>query len=137
MANAYVNRIATAVPPHDVHGGFLEFGRSLLVRDSRKLALFNRMADRSGISHRYSFLAPPGAGLTPGGEHTAVDRDGFYRRGAFPDTAARMRKYETCAPELAVEAVEKLLQGEDRAAVTHLIVASCTGFSAPGIDLAL
>jgi len=137
MADAYVNRIATAVPPHDVHGGFLEFGRSLLVRDSRKLALFNRMADRSGISHRYSFLAPPGAGLTPGGEHTAVDRDGFYRRGAFPDTAARMRKYETCAPDLAVEAVEKLLQGEDCAAVTHLIVTSCTGFSAPGIDLAL
>src|SRR5688572_20305389 len=135
MADAYVNRIATAVPPHDVHGGFLEFGRSLLVRDRRKLALFNRMADRSGISHRYSFLAPPGAGLKP--EHTAVDRDGFYCRGAFPDTAARMRKYESCAPELAVDAVEKLLEGEDRTAITHLIVTSCTGFSAPGIDLAL
>ncbi len=66
MADAHINRIATAsLPPHDVHGGFLEFGRSLLVRDSRKLALFNRMADRSGISHRYSFLAPPGAGRAP------------------------------------------------------------------------
>lgn len=130
MADAYANRIATAVPPHDVHGAFLAFGRSLLAQDSRKLALFNRMADRSGIAHRYSVLEP-------GGDGEAVERNGFYRRGAFPGTAARMRKYEACAPVLAVEAVEKLLKNEDRAAITHLIVTSCTGLSAPGIDLAL
>lgn len=130
MADAYANRIATAVPPHDVHGAFLAFGRSLLEEDSRKLALFNRMAERSGISHRYSVLEP-------GGEGEAVERNGFYRRGAFPGTAARMRKYEDSAPDLAVEAVERLLDRDDRAAITHLIVTSCTGFSAPGIDLAL
>lgn len=130
MADAYANRIATAVPPHDVHSAFLAFGRSLLNEDRRKLALFNRMAERSGIAHRYSVLEP-------GGEGEAVERNGFYRRGAFPGTAARMRKYEACAPALAVEAVEKLLKKEDRAAITHLIVTSCTGFSAPGIDLAL
>src|SRR4029078_6828235 len=55
----------------------------------------------------------------------------------FPDTAARMRKFEACAPGLAVEAVEKLLDGEDRSRITHVIVTSCTGLSAPGIDLAL
>jgi predicted naringenin-chalcone synthase len=66
-----------------------------------------------------------------------VERSGFYRRGAFPGTAARMRKYESSAPALAVETVEKLLIGEDRAAITHLIVTSCTGLSAPGIDLTL
>lgn len=130
MADVYANRIATAVPPHDVHGAFLAFGRSLLAQDSRKLALFNRMADRSGIAHRYSVLEP-------GGDGEAVERNGFYRRGAFPGTAARMRKYEDSAPDLAVEAVEKLLKDQDRAAITHLIVTSCTGFSAPGIDLAL
>ena len=48
-----------------------------------------------------------------------------------------MQKFEACAPGLAVEAVEKLLQGEDRSRITHVIVTSCTGFSAPGIDLAL
>lgn len=130
MADAYANRIATAVPPHDVHGAFLAFGRSLLAQDGRKLALFNRMAERSGIAHRYSVLEP-------GGEGEAVERNGFYRRGAFPGTAARMRKYEDSAPELAIEAVEKLLKAEDRAAITHLIVTSCTGLSAPGIDLTL
>jgi predicted naringenin-chalcone synthase len=130
MADAYANRIATAVPPHDVHGAFLAFGRELLKEDGRKLALFNRMAERSGIAHRYSVLEP-------GGEGAAVERNGFYRRGAFPGTAERMRKYEASAPALAVDAVEKLLQKEDRATITHLIVTSCTGFSAPGIDLAL
>lgn len=130
MTQAHINRIATAVPPHDVQDVFLTFGRGMLAADGRHLALFNRMAERSGISHRYSFLEPGDGG-------TAVDRKGFYARGAFPDTAARMRKYESWAPELAVAAVEKLLQGEDRAAITHVVVTSCTGFSAPGVDLAL
>jgi len=130
MTQVHINRIATAVPPHDVQDVFLTFGRGMLASDSRRLALFNRMAGRSGIAHRYSFLEPGSGGA-------AVDAEGFYARGAFPDTAARMRKYEACAPDLAVAAVEKLLQGEDRAAITHIVVTSCTGFSAPGVDLAL
>ena len=129
MPDAFINRIATANPPHDVHDAFLRFGQLMLKADSRRLALFNRMAERSGITHRYSFLQPENGG--------AVDTEGFYRSGGFPDTAARMKKFEAWAPGLAVEAVEKLLDGEDRAAITHVIVTSCTGFSAPGLDLAL
>jgi predicted naringenin-chalcone synthase len=130
MTEAFINRIATATPPHDVHEVFLRFGQRMLDKDKRRLALFNRMADRSGISHRYSFLEPD-----PKGE--VVDTEGFYRQGAFPNTAARMKKFEACAPELAVAAAEKLLAGEDRGRITHVIVTSCTGFAAPGIDLAL
>jgi predicted naringenin-chalcone synthase len=130
MAEAFINRIATATPPHDVHDTFLRFGQRMLWGDNRRLALFNRMADRSGIAHRYSFLEPD-----PGG--AVVDTEGFYRMGAFPDTALRMKKFEACAPGLAVEAVEKLLAEEDRSRITHVIVTSCTGLSAPGIDLAL
>jgi alpha-pyrone synthase len=93
--------------------------------------LFNRMAERSGIAHRYSYFRSGGTG-------SALDADGFYRMGAFPGTADRMRKFESVAPGLAVEAVEKLLgEEEERSSITHLIVTSCTGFSAPGIDLAL
>jgi alpha-pyrone synthase len=130
MVQAFINRIATAAPPHDVHETFLAFGRQMLKDDRRRLALFDRMAERSGISHRYSFLAP-------GGDGAAVDRDGFYQLGSFPDTAARMKKFEVFAPALAVEAVEKLLVDEDRSGITHVIVTSCTGLTAPGIDLAL
>jgi len=130
MTEAFINRIATATPPHDVHQTFLRFGQLMLGQDKRKLALFNRMADRSGIAHRYSFVQPD-----PGGE--VVDTDGFYRRGKFPDTSARMKKFEACAPGLAVETAEKLLAGEDRSRITHVLVTSCTGLAAPGIDLEL
>jgi len=127
MTGAFINRIATALPPNDVHRAFLDFGRLMLANDPRKRALFDRMAERSGIAHRWSVLAAGGA----------VDRDSFYRLGAFPGTAARMRKYEEHAPALAVAAAEKLLAGEDRSRITHVVVTSCTGFSAPGMDLQL
>ena len=130
MSGAFINRIATATPPHDVHDPFLRFGQHMLRDDRRKLALFNRMADRSGIAHRYSFVQPD-----PGG--AVKDVEGFYRAGSFPDTAARMKKFEACAPGLAVETAEKLLAGEDRSRITHVIVTSCTGLSAPGIDFEL
>ena len=130
MPQAYINRIVTALPPHDVHDAFLGFGRLMLKDDPRKRALFDRMADRCGIAHRYSFIRPGGTG-------PALDADGFYRMGNFPDTSARMRLFEKHAPLLAVDAVEKLLEGEDRAAITHIIVTSCTGLSAPGVDLQL
>jgi alpha-pyrone synthase len=127
MTEAFINRIATALPPHDVHEGFLDFGRRMLSSDGRRLALFNRMAERSGIAHRYSIFEPEGAG----------DATHFYRPGAFPGTAARMKLFERFAPGLACQATERLLAGEDRARVTHLIVTCCTGCFAPGIDLQL
>lgn len=132
MSKAYINKIATAVPPNDVHGAFLDFGRIMLKGDNRRLAIFDRLAQRSGIGHRYSFLSP-----APGGDSDAVDADGFYRLGKFPGTGARMALFETFAPGLAVQATEALLEQEDRDRITHLIVTSCTGLSAPGIDLEL
>jgi predicted naringenin-chalcone synthase len=130
MPEAFINRIATATPPHDVHDVFRRFGQLMLQNDKRRLALFNRMADRSGITHRYSFLEPDPHGAV-------VDSEGFYRNGTFPNTSARMKKFEAWAPQLAVAAAEKLLAGEDRSRITHVVVTSCTGFAAPGIDLAL
>jgi predicted naringenin-chalcone synthase len=60
--------------------------------------------------------------------------DGFYRRGAYPSTASRMRVFEAEAPRLAERAVAALdLRGHEDS-VTHLVVACCTGFMAPGID---
>jgi len=122
---AHVNRIGTAVPPYDVHEAFVAFARTLLADDRSRL-VFERMAERSGIAHRYSFFQPgePGA--------VKIDAEGFYRRGAFPGTGARMLRYETDAVALAAEAAVKL--GVANEGITHLLVASCTGFTAPGLD---
>jgi predicted naringenin-chalcone synthase len=127
---AHLNRIGTAVPAHDIHAPFIAFARTLL-RDERTRQVFDRMAERAGIERRWSLLRPGNLAI---GE---VDADGFYRRGDFPGTAARMALYERGALELAVQAVANLGIEAERARITHLIVASCTGFSAPGLDLQL
>jgi len=129
MSMAYVNRIATAVPPHDIHQRFLGFAQSLLGESCRRSLLFRRMAERAGIEHRYSYVLPTG--------HVEGEAEAFYRRGGFPDTAARMRTFEALAPELAVAAVEKLDLGEERDRITHLLITCCTGMSAPGLDFEL
>jgi predicted naringenin-chalcone synthase len=132
MQTAYINRVATAVPPYDVHDAFCRFAQSMLENDRRNSLLFQRMSDKSGIEHRYSCLAPSNL---PEGD--CVDAEGFYQRGDFPDTAARMLKFEQDAPQLAQKAVDMLQLGADRDRITHLVVTCCTGFSAPGLDLEL
>nr|WP_128290776.1 type III polyketide synthase [Afifella aestuarii] len=130
LAEAYINRIATAVPANDVHRYFLGFAAAQLKDAPRQRAIFSRMADKGGIEHRYSCVAP-----AEDPEGIKVDAGGIFLRGAFPGTAQRMDLYESHAPDLAEIAVERLDLEEERDRVTHLIVTSCTGFSAPGIDL--
>lgn len=131
-SNAYINKIATAVPAYEIHRTFIRIGASMLADHPRQRAVFNRMANASGIERRYSCLEPA---RNPYGQ--VIDVAGNYVRGAFPGTSLRMRAYEAEAPALAETAVQKLLVGKDRSRITHLIVTTCTGFSAPGIDLEL
>jgi alpha-pyrone synthase len=130
MTTAYINKIATSVPSNDVHKAFLAFARTQLGEDPRKVQAFERMSDRGGIEHRYSYFTPR-TDLSNG----ELDREGFYVRGQFPDTATRMRAFERLAPQLAVDAIEQLGLGADRSSITHLLITCCTGFSAPGLDL--
>lgn len=130
MAEAFVNRIATAVPAHDVHRAFVAFAHALFRDRPREQALFARMAEKAEIAHRYSCLAPAADPAGP-----SVDAHGFYARGRFPGTAARMRLFAEEAPRLGEVAVSRLLPGRERNRITHLLVTCCTGFSAPGLDL--
>ncbi len=128
MTTAHINAIGTAVPPHEVHDAFAAFVRATL-DDPKQLHLFDRMAQRSGIERRFSFIEPE---VLPDGRVTDTER--FYAPDAFPSTAARMERYERWAPDLAVQAVEALSSDIAGHGITHLVVASCTGFVAPGID---
>ncbi len=121
----HINRIGTAVPANDVHARFVTFARTMLAEE-RERRVFDRMAERCGIAHRFSFLKPGVTGSD------CVDDGGFFNRGAFPSTAARMQRYERYATELAVTAVAALQA--DPKQFTHIVVASCTGFTAPGLD---
>jgi alpha-pyrone synthase len=57
MTTAYLNRIATAVPEHDVHDAFVVFAEQMLA-EPRLRTVFRRMVSRAGIEHRYSSLDP-------------------------------------------------------------------------------
>ena len=131
MTTAYINRIATAVPPYDLHSTFVEYARALL-KDERKERIFDRMVEKSQIGHRWSCQKP-----TPNNEYTLVGSERFLVAGKFPTTATRMRAYETEAFKLAVSAVDQLPIKAVAQDITHIIITSCTGFSAPGLDLQL
>lgn len=131
MTDAFLNRVGTSVPANDVHEAFVSFAATML-DDPRLRRVFGRMADRSGISHRYSTVQP----LDDIGG-TDLDTDGFYLRGAFPSSARRMQRFQHHALPLALAAIDRLGEDAGLDRVTHVIVTSCTGFYAPGLDLQL
>jgi predicted naringenin-chalcone synthase len=131
VTRGYINRVAVAVPEHEVHGNFVELA-DRLIPDRRSRILFQRMEERSEIKRRWSCIEPAKAG-----RNESVDADGFYTLGRFPTTAQRMLRYEAEAPKLAVKAVQRLDLGGRAHEITHLITTSCTGLSAPGVDLEL
>jgi predicted naringenin-chalcone synthase len=129
MTTAFINRIATAVPPHDVHRPFVQFAENMLPQGTPR-SLFKRMARMAAIEHRYSFVEPVAADGT-----YWKDSEELYVTGNFPSTARRMQAFERFAPRLAERALDRLaLAEEERRGVTHVIVTSCTGLYAPGLD---
>ncbi len=127
---AYLNRIATAVPDHDVHDAFVIFAEQML-SNPRLRTIFRRMVSRADIAHRYSFLdAQKGSG-----QFSSHDAHAFYQPGGFPNTARRMELFEQSAPVLMRKAVDSLaLNEKERSGITHVLVTCCTGLYAPGLD---
>ncbi|MBW8755864.1 MAG: type III polyketide synthase, partial [Sphingomonadales bacterium] len=76
-----INAIGCAVPGHDVHEAFITWAERQ-VPGERERTLFRRMAERSGIAHRWSVLPPTAEGGSP------VARGGFYAEG-MPPTSER------------------------------------------------
>ncbi|MFI4933017.1 MAG: type III polyketide synthase [Caulobacterales bacterium] len=128
MAVAHINRIGVAVPPNDIHEAFVRYvGQEL--GEAKEQRLFRRMAERAGIDHRFSYFE-----AMVQADGAVADVEGFYAPSGFPTTGARMERYERTAPGLAMQAIDNLGLNGERGRITHLVVASCTGFIAPGLD---
>jgi predicted naringenin-chalcone synthase len=125
VTSAYLQAIGTAVPDHDVHDSFITWARGQL-SEARDVRLFDRMAARAGIDHRWSVL--------PREIGSPTQEGGFYAAAPLPGTAQRMQLYAAAAPELALAAIADCAQRTSVEGITHIVVASCTGFVAPGID---
>lgn len=124
--------IATSVPEYR-HGqkdilDFMQRVFALNEEDQRKLKFLYR---QGGIDTRYSVIPdyslpasdwqfyPPSENLEP-----------------FPGLEKRLTWYQQYAAPLSLKAIEKCLRNTN-VGITHLITVSCTGMSAPGLDLEL
>lgn len=139
-ATARLTGIGTALPPNRASQAEITRFLSRVARaqpdaDPRLPRYVDALAGRSGIDARYSVLA----------DYTREDpRDfEFYPQAwslePFPSTADRMAEYREHAVPLAEAAARAALAdaGTEPGAITHLVMTTCTGFFAPGPDVAL
>jgi predicted naringenin-chalcone synthase len=99
----------------------------LLLEDDSLARKMRRLERYSTVNRRFSVLEHPLCKEYGDG--------GFYGPKNWPSTADRMKVYQESAFPLAHKAIEPLFRTLDRRAITHLIITSCTGFYAPGLDL--
>ena len=126
----FINDISTAVPETEVNELFLREAPKYL-KDPRKEKLFSRMAAKGQIDRRYSVLP-----LEKSEDHEALLD--IYQEENFPSTEKRMKLYQKYALPLARKAIAPLEKKYDlKSEVTHVIITSCTGFYAPGLDIEL
>jgi len=124
--------IGTAVPAHQ-HGQddimhFMQRVYAMNETDRRKLKF---LYHQSGIDTRYSVIPD---------YNKTVNEWKFYPHSEnlepFPSLELRMIWYNKHAPPLSVDAIRDCIDGYIHAReITHLITVSCTGLSAPGLDL--
>jgi predicted naringenin-chalcone synthase len=125
--------IGTALPAHRApQTAIRSFMGRLVGGDRRTDKLLDRVYRASAIEARHSVLAD----FTTG-EGIYLTRDGARRT---PSTGERNALYVQHASDLAEAAARDAFarcRGATPARVTHLVTVSCTGFSAPGVDLDL
>ncbi len=95
--------------------------------DSRKLKFLYR---HSGIATRYSVMP----------DYTLSNDRQFYSTSKclepFPNLEKRIQWFANNATALSVKTIRNCIDGKiESSQITHLITVSCTGMSAPGMDL--
>ena len=124
--------IGTAVPKHKHdQSEILNFMSRIYAFNEKDRRGLKYLYRQSSINNRYSVL--PDYSLPP-------EKWVFYPPNEnlepFPSLEKRMQVFNEFAPALSVKAIEDCLDGHlDVQDVTHLITVTCTGLSAPGLDL--
>ena len=125
--------IGTAVPDHKHdQSAILNFMQRVYAAgeaDRRKLKF---LYHQSGIDTRYSVIPDYSSGAGQWEFYPATEN-----LEPFPKLELRMEWYQRYAAQLSVKAIDDCIEKVDRKNITHLITVSCTGMSAPGLDLEL
>jgi predicted naringenin-chalcone synthase len=123
-------------PPHEItQQSALEAAQRICCVDDRQKRFAKVLYQHSGVDTRQGVL--PLAEADRWAPHGAVNPDGLPNLG--PSTEARMEYYREFALPLAHGAALQALERSGCAPrdITHVVTASCTGFTAPGVDLGL
>ncbi|MSR57999.1 MAG: type III polyketide synthase [Planctomycetaceae bacterium] len=114
-----------------------EISLGLSCRSDEQRRLLPVLYRRAGVKHRHSVVLEANAGPIENRQSFFAPAGALDDRG--PTTAARMDRYEQEAGALAASAARLALTDAGIAAdaVTHLVTVSCSGFCAPGFDVAL
>ena len=124
-----IRGIGTAVPPNQVDQAEAALlSERVSASSNNKTGLVQRILRRTQVQSRASVLASANSNQPLP----------FYGNES-PSTAARMVEFSRHATPLAIAAVARALADAQIAAaqITHLVTVCCTGFQAPGFDLAL
>lgn len=132
---SFITAIGTANPENKFSqstiADFMVRAMQMDEQDARKLRALFRM---TGIETRHSVIA----------DYGKADGYDFYSNSQnfepVPSTGTRLLLYRQQALMLSVEAINQCLSKVsdfDKKSITHLIVVSCTGMYAPGLDIDL
>jgi predicted naringenin-chalcone synthase len=127
--------IGTAVPEYQIEqSDAAEQASQLSCQTLAQQRLLKTLYRRAGVHTRHSVLLESCSNGSPAQQsfYTATRPEG-------PSTAERMAVYASHASPLAMAAARRALVSSDvePGEISHLITVSCSGFSAPGVDLAL
>jgi predicted naringenin-chalcone synthase len=132
-----IHGLGTALPPHRLaQGDAATIAARVALLDQEPSPSERRLLEtlhrRSGVAMRHIVLDDNLPGTNSG-------HDQSFFGTTSPSTGERMRRYTQEAPPLALRAVRAALEKAQcpPERITHLVTVSCTGFHAPGVDLAL
>lgn len=135
---ASIEGIGTAAPEHAIQQ-LDAAGQSLAIcaasRGAQRLA--RSVYANAGIDKRHSVLLTASTNGDPAEQAFFTPADEAAPFG--PTTGDRMAAYRAAAAPLAERAARAALAdaGVEPAEVTHVVLVSCSGFAAPGVDVAL
>ncbi len=128
--------LGTAVPAHSIsQNESCDHAKVYSCANERQGKLIEELYSRTEIGKRSSVLLAAEK-QEIGVEFFPIPSD-LYDKG--PGTAERMRTYNLHAANLSAQACRFAMQDSDINIdkISHLVTASCTGFSAPGFDVQL
>src|SRR6266404_4975811 len=133
--------MGTAVPPTRLEQAKAEaVAHAVCCRDEVQKQILSVLYRHSGIANRHVVFDPEVVrDVLDGTKHSGSPFLPGTASESGPTTRERMEQYAVEALPLAERSSRQALEasGLEAAAITHLITVSCTGFQAPGVDIAL